>query len=312
MIVVRSLSEIQHERNSAVTVGTFDGVHVGHRAIIAEMVRCAKARNGRSVLITFHPHPRTVVGRGPVKQLTSLDERIDLIAQLGVDAVLVLDFTYAFSRLTSREFYERYVVKGIGVSEVVLGHDHMFGRDREAGTSDLHEMGIEFGFVAHVVGPVAIGGNDVSSSKIRESLLRGDVEQAQRFLSRTYSLTGIVVKGDGRGSQIGFPTANIQPSVEEKLVPAEGVYFVGVEMGSQQYFGMLNIGVRPTFQDDMRRVIEVHMFDFTGDLYGKSLKISFLKRLRSEIKFASREALIDQLERDRSTCMKLITSVQLS
>src|ERR1041385_2978445 len=229
MIVARSLQEINHQANSVVTVGTFDGIHVGHRTIINELITRARKRDGRSVVVTFDPHPREVVGRGPVKLLSSLDERLDMFKQLGVDAALVLQFTYEFSRQTSFEFYERYVVNGVGVKEVIVGYDHMFGRDREAGVKELQQMGAQIGFSAIAVPPVSMNGEVISSSRIREYLMRGDVEKTEQLLSRPYSLEGTVVQGDKRGASLGFPTANIRPLFENKLVPAEGVYFVQVD-----------------------------------------------------------------------------------
>jgi riboflavin kinase/FMN adenylyltransferase len=312
MIVARSLQEINHQANSVVTVGTFDGIHVGHRTIINELITRARKRDGRSVVVTFDPHPREVVGRGPVKLLSSLDERLDMFKQLGVDAALVLQFTYEFSRQTSFEFYERYVVNGVGVKEVIVGYDHMFGRDREAGVKELQQMGAQIGFSAIAVPPVSMNGEVISSSRIREYLMRGDVEKTEQLLSRPYSLEGTVVQGDKRGASLGFPTANIRPLFENKLVPAEGVYFVQVDLNNQQLFGMLNIGVRPTFHNELKRVIEVNIFDFNEVIYGNVLRIHFVKRLRAEKKFSSKEELIAQLTRDRNECIKFMTTVQPS
>ncbi len=312
MIVARSLAEVAHDVNSVVTVGTFDGVHLGHRTIIGEVVSRTNARKGRGVVVTFEPHPREIVGRGPVKLLSTIDERLMLLEHLGVHETLVLEFTYQFSRQTSQEFYEKYVVKGIGVSEVIVGFDHMFGRDREAGVKELEIMGRKYGFTTIAVPQVALHGETVSSSRIRELLLRGEVDRASQFLAAPYSLGGTVVRGDGRGALLGFPTANIKPEYEHKLIPAEGVYFVRARIASEQYHGMLNIGVRPTFRTDFQKVLEVHIFDFHETIYGETITIYFLKRLRSEKKFSSKDELIMQLETDRNECLKQLTSVQLS
>ncbi|MBI1803477.1 MAG: bifunctional riboflavin kinase/FAD synthetase [Ignavibacteriae bacterium] len=310
MIVARSARDVGFEPNTVVTVGTFDGVHAGHRSIIDEVIRQARANASRSVVVTFDPHPRTVVGRGPVQLLTTLSERLDLIGQHNVDAVLVLEFTYGFSRQTSREFYERYIIKGTGVREVIIGYDHMFGRNREAGTRELQQLGRELGFTTTIVDPVTIDGDVVNSSKIREMLLEGNVERTQRFLRRPYALEGTVIHGDGRGARIGFPTANVEVPSEEKLVPANGVYLVLVDVGSRKLYGMLNIGIRPTFNAGTQRVIEAHVFDFTDDIYGQRLQIQFLKRLRAEKKFGSVEALVQQLHHDRSESLKHISALQ--
>ena len=312
MIVYRSLNEIKHQANSFVTVGTFDGVHLGHRAIINQIVSRASASNGRSIVVTFDPHPREVVGRGPVKLLSSIDERLEMLSELGVDGTLVVKFTYEFSRQTSQEFYEQYVVRGIGVKEVVIGYDHMFGRDREAGVQELQHMGKELGFSAFLVPPVTIDGEIVNSSKIRELLSRGNVERAAEFLSAPYSLEGTVVHGDGRGVTLGFPTANIRTDHANKITPAEGVYVVRIVVNDRTLYGMFNIGVRPTFHANRERVLEAHIFDFNETIYGAHLKVSFLKRLRPEKKFSSTSELIAQLESDRSECLKYLTTLQPS
>ncbi len=311
MVVARAVQDIGFRPDTVVTVGTFDGVHAGHRSIIGEVTRRARSGNCRSVVVTFDPHPRAVVNRGPVQLLATLPERLALIEELGVDAIAVLEFTYAFSRQSPREFYERYLVKGTGVREVIIGYDHMFGRDRQAGTQELQQLGREFGFAATVVAPVSIEGDIVSSSRIRELLLAGDVKRAERFLGRPYALTGTVVHGDGRGAQIGFPTANIEVEQKEKLVPANGVYLVTVELDNRRYYGMMNIGVRPTVTAGVQRVIEVHLLDFTGDMYEKRIRIQFLKRLRDEKRFGSVDALVRQIEDDRQESLKCISTLQI-
>lgn len=306
MVIARSLSEVHHDAHSVVTVGTFDGLHLGHQQIIAMLRERAHAKHARSVVVTFDPHPREVVGRGPVRLLTTLDERVALLRRTEIDLLVILHFTFEFSRQTSRAFYERYIIDGIGTEEVVVGHDHMFGRDREAGVQDLEQMGAEFGFTVREVPPFQFEGETVSSSKIRELLLRGDVLLASRWLGRPYTITGRVIRGDGRGAKLGFPTANIEPFHEKKLVPAEGVYFVEVEHEGKTYFGMLSIGVNPTFKANGNRTIEVHMIDCNENVYGKTLTVRFLRRLRGEQKFASAEELIRQMKRDQEECMKLI------
>ncbi len=310
MIVARSLQEVTHQKETIVTVGTFDGVHAGHQTILRHVGKRAQELHCRSMVVTFDPHPREVVGRGPVSLLSSLDERVELFSRLGIDETLVLQFTYEFSRQTSREFYEQYVVNGIGVTEVVVGYDHMFGRDREAGVKELEEMGAAIGFAASAVPPVAIDGEIVSSSRIRDDIMRGMVEKAEKMLLRPYSVEGIVVHGDARGKSLGFPTANIRPLFGHKLIPAEGVYCVKVEIGKRSLYGMLNIGVRPTFEAGLKRVIEVHIFDFNETIYDQQIKLLFLKRLRAEKKFASVDDLLAQLKQDQQECRKFIAALQ--
>jgi len=310
MVAARAVQDIGFQSDTVVTVGTFDGVHAGHRAIIREVTGRARTKNCRSVVVTFDPHPRTVVGRGPARLLSTLEERLHLIEELEVDATLVLEFTYAFSRQSPREFYEKYLIRGTGMKEVIIGHDHMFGRDRVAGTQELQQLGGEFGFATTVVAPVKIDGDTVSSSRIRELLLEGNVDRAERLLQRPYDLTGIVVHGDGRGAQIGFPTANIAVDNQEKLIPANGVYLVSVDCNNNRLYGMLNIGVRPTFGAGSESTIEVHVLEFNGDLYEKKIGVQFLKRLRPEKKFESVGALIHQLENDRNETKKYISALQ--
>ena len=315
MTIVRLPAQPVHDRNSVVTVGTFDGVHVAHREIVREVVNRAHMREGRSVVVTFDPHPKEVVTsvKGPVKLLTTLEERIASFEPLGVDLLVIIPFTLDFSRLGSHEFYQQYIVEKIGVSEVVVGYDHMFGRNREAGIDELVHMGKEFGFSVFAVAPLAVDGEPVSSTRIRKALAAGDIERSRRLLGASYSLTGDVVGGDRRGGAVlGFPTANIKPRHDKKIIPGNGVYVVSVTVGGQQRFGMLNIGVRPTVTDDAKETIEVHIFDFSGDLYGAPITVSFLRKLREERRFASLQDLVDQLHRDREQSLLYLSEVRHS
>ena len=309
MKIVHSISEVGRESNSVVTVGTFDGVHLAHQEIAREVVNRARMKEGRSVVVTFDPHPKEVVGKKgvPVQLLSTLDERCELLSKLNIDLLYIINFTYAFSRFSSREFYEDQIVKGLGASEVVVGYDHMFGRDREAGIEDLVRMGQEFGFSVFAVHPYKVDGETISSTLIRNILKSGNTESAQKYLGYPYSLTGTVVHGDGRGKTIGYPTANIEPASSKKVVPGNGVYFVGVRWSGKQYFGMMNIGTRPTITDTGDRTIEVNIFDLDADLYGETLTVTFLRRLRDELKFDSIAELVDQIGRDKEESMKYMT-----
>lgn len=306
MKVYRSIDEIDFIQNSIVTIGTFDGVHIGHQEIIIELIRRAEKANARSVLVTFDPHPREVVGRGPTKLLTSIEERLQLLAQFRIDVVFIINFTFEFSRLPYEDFFKNIIFEKIGVKEIIVGYDHMFGRDREASIEQLKELGIQLDFAVDMIPPVKVDNEVVSSSKIRDILLRGDVCLAEKYLGRLFKVNGTVIKGDGRGRIIGFPTANLRSLSDNKLLPAEGVYFVSIRVDNSDYFGMLNIGVRPTFSNDMRRVIEVHLFDFDDELYGKDVIINFHRRIRSEKKFASTNELIIQLNKDKLCCENFI------
>ncbi len=309
MIVVRSIDELKREKNSVVTVGTFDGVHLAHQQIVREVVHRARMKEGRSVVVTFDPHPKEIVGdqTKPVALLTTLEERIELLQKQSVDLLLVIEFTFEFSRLKSHEFYDRYLVKGIGVNEVVVGYDHMFGRNREGTTEDLVRMGQEFGFSVIALQQYVVDGEVVSSTRVRQAIEFGDIGGAKKFLGYDYQLQGTVVQGDGRGRTIGYPTANIEPDSSKKLIPAKGVYLVGVHLGGMKYFGMMNIGMRPTVTEGMQQTIEVHLFNFDQDIYGRRPVISFLKRLRDEQKFASLQDLVSQLGADKATSLRYLS-----
>jgi riboflavin kinase/FMN adenylyltransferase len=311
MNVVHSLGEVQFDRNSVVTVGTFDGVHLAHREIIREAIQRAKMRGGRSVVVTFDPHPKEVVGgrSAPIRLLSTVDEKLAQFQALGVDLALVINFTYDFSRLTARDFYQRYVIEGIGVSDVILGYDHMFGRDRGGGIEQLVRMGREFDFSVFAVHPVTMAAEVVSSSLIRKTLLEGEVERARIFLGYPYMMRGKVVKGDGRGKALGYPTANLEPLSKRKLIPRKGVYLVSVRVATEGYYGMMNIGVRPTVTDGLRETIEVHILDFHGDLYGHEVEVKFLSRIRDEQKFGSRGELVEQLDRDLQRSREYIAAI---
>lgn len=298
--------QVPQDSNSVVTVGVFDGLHRAHRRIIEEMTGRARDRQGRSVVVTFDPHPKEVVGipGNPVLLLMTLAERLAALERLSVDMVSVLDFTYEFSRQSAEEFYRQYIIEGVGVSEVVVGYDHAFGRDREGSIDVLRSMGKQYGFEVTTVGPIEVDGEPVSSSKIRHALAAGDVERAARLLGRPYEFVGTVEIGANRGAELGFPTANIRPSSPKKVIPHKGVYFVQVEVGGKEYFGMMNIGVRPTFEEDGQLVLEVHLLEFDGQIHGYEVKTKFLEWIRREKRFSSGVKLMEQLRADREECVK--------
>lgn len=300
MRIVRSLDPGLFDPNSVVTVGTFDGVHLAHRQIIERVVGRARERAGRSVVVTFDPHPKEIVrsAQGAVGLLTTLDERCERLSELGVDLAVILRFTREFSRLTAEEFYTRYLVRGVGLSEVIVGHDHMFGRDRQAGQKELERLARAFGFGVSVVPPLAVGGDIISSTRIRRALAAGAVERAGAMLGYPYRLRGTVVRGDGRGAALGYPTANLDMSGVPKIIPARGVYAVDVEAVGIRTGGMANIGVRPTFSDGDRETIEINLFDTVTRLYGKTVCVGFVERLRDERKFTGAEELVAQLAED--------------
>lgn len=308
MRIARSLQEVPQEKNSVVTVGTFDGVHRAHREIILETVRRARATGGRSVVVTFNPHPKEVVvsPRGPVKLLSTMEERIEVIGALQADLLVIVQFTFSFSRISADEFYGDYIVRGTGVAEVIVGYDHMFGRDREAGIDDLKRIGHQSGFSVIAIPPFAIEGEAVSSTKIRDALLAGNIERATEFLGRPYAFTGDVVRGEGRGGAFGFPTANIVLRSASKILPARGVYAVRGRVGGEDLPGMMNIGTRPTVTDGAAVTIEAHLFGVARPLYGEEITVEVHRKLRDEQKFGSVEDLIAQLTRDRENARRAL------
>jgi riboflavin kinase / FMN adenylyltransferase len=310
--IIRSLEESEKPIPSVCTVGSFDGLHRAHQAIIREVTERSRLHGMRSVVITFDPHPKEIVKTqtGPIELLTTLQERIDILERFEIDLLFIVPFTFEFSRLPARDFYRQYVVKGIDAKEVVVGYDHMFGRDRESGIKDILDFGTEFGFGVHTVPPFRVGETVVSSTKIRRLLYAGNVREAANLLGWSYSLSGTVIRGDERGRTLGFPTANIKPGHHRKLIPGNGVYFVTGKFDRRIIPGMLNIGVRPTFGENGRQSVELHFLDEVGDVYGKSLTVEFIDKIRDEKKFGSVDELINALEQDKQTCLRLASDIQ--
>ncbi len=286
--------------NAVVTIGTFDGVHIGHQKIIARLKEVATQHGGETVLITLYPHPRMVLfpDDNDLQLLSTQDEKTDLLRKYGIDHLVVIPFSKEFARLTSLEFVRDILVDKIGVKSLVIGYDHHFGRNREGSIEQLRELAPQFHFEVEEIPAQDIDHVNVSSTKIREALLNGEVETAKQYLGHTYSLQGTVVEGDKLGRTIGYPTANIEIGDKHKLIPADGVYAVHVLVGNERFGGMLNIGYRPTVEGK-KRTTEVNIFDFERDLYGQQLKIEFEARLRNEQKFTGLDALKEQLAQDK-------------
>ncbi|WP_263787057.1 bifunctional riboflavin kinase/FAD synthetase [Salinibacter grassmerensis] len=298
---------ISRDPESVVTVGTFDGVHRGHQAIIEYLQERAEAQNGPSTLVSFDPHPRAVVHDEEVPLLTTVAERADLLEALGLDRFVVVPFSDDFAQLGPTAYVEEVLVNRVGVQEVTVGYDHRFGKDRAGDVEDLRALGGEYGFSVDVIPPQEVDHDVVSSSSIR-SLLReeGAIERANDRLGRPYRLNGVVSRGQGRGRKLGYPTANLALEDARKLVPNLGVYATRVTLpDGNQWGGMMNIGRRPTF-DEMDVTAEVHLLDYEGDLYGSFLSVEFLQRLRAEQKFESAEALVAQLSEDEERCRTVI------
>lgn len=302
------LKDIKRDPNTVLTVGTFDGVHAGHRAIMDRVVEKAQERNARSMIVTFDPHPRDIInpGEAGIKLLTTLQERSEILEELGIDIMLVIPFDRDFSLLSSEEFIRDIIFEKIGVCEFVIGYDHQFGRNREGTIETIERLGRELGYDSYVVSKREVGEKTVSSTAIRKAISEaGDVEQAAEFLQRPYRLNGTVIHGDKRGKKIGYPTANIKPEHPKKIIPKDGVYAVKVRVEDEWYKGMMNIGRRPTFEGEVR-MLEVHLFDFSQEIYGMEVQVRFFHRLREEKKFDGIEELKNQLKLDEKQAAKLL------
>jgi riboflavin kinase/FMN adenylyltransferase len=300
MQVIKGNSGIKIEPCVA-TVGFFDGVHIGHRFLMEELKRIALEEHLKSVVVTFDLHPRKVLNADfQPKLLTTLEERIFQIGTTGVDACVVLNFTREMSLLSARDFLKEVLRDQLNVQTLLVGHDHRFGHNREDGLQEYIRYGEELGI--KVIEAQRFATKDmphISSSVIRRMLLEGDIDTANRLLTYEYSFEGKVVNGFKVGHKIGFPTANLIPVNEEKLIPGVGVYAVRARCNEKKFKAMMDIGYRPTFGDDNKLTIEVHIIDFDEDIYEKTLSIDFIRRLRDEIKFDTVEQLIEQLHRDR-------------
>jgi riboflavin kinase/FMN adenylyltransferase len=302
------LNDVKRDSNTVLTVGTFDGVHAGHRVLMNTVLQKAKERNARSIIITFDPHPREIIhpGSGGIQLLTTLKERREILEEIGIDLLVIIPFDRDFSLLSAEEFIRDVIYQQIGVSEFVIGYDHHFGRDRKGTIETVERLGSQLGFDAYVVSRQEVGHQTVSSTAIRKALCEeGDVEKAADMLQRRYRLSGTVVHGDKRGKELGFPTANIEPAEKRKIVPRNGIYAVKVRVAETWRNGMMSIGIRPTFKNT-GRTVEVHLFDFDKLIYGMIVEIMFVKRLRDEIKFESAEELTDQMKKDETEARRIL------
>lgn len=301
------IDDYSRNSNSIVTVGTFDGVHLGHQALIQNVVECAQEKKCRAVVVTFDPHPRDLISPSydKVHLLTTLQEKTEILKELGIDDIVVIPFTRDFSMISHEKFLRKYIYKIIGVDTLVIGYDHQFGRDRKGSTTTVLNLSYELGFNVIVEKAREIKEKIISSTVIRRKLEKyGDVMGAREMLGRDYQLTGSVVKGDQRGRKLGFPTANIRPENPNKVLPANGVYCVEAEMKGELYKGMVNIGFRPTFMVQKKIIAEVFLFDFNKNIYGDKIKIRFLKKIRLEQKFKNKDLLIKQLNIDWKKCQE--------
>ncbi|MBI5660581.1 MAG: bifunctional riboflavin kinase/FAD synthetase [Ignavibacterium album] len=311
MNIFRDINEIKFDKRSVLTLGTFDGIHLGHQQIIKKVIDCSEKEDLRNLIITFHPHPRKVINPElNLKLLTTSDEQIEIFRQIGVANLLIINFTKEFSQLTPEKFIKNILVDKIGFSRIVIGYDHHFGKGRGGDVEFLKSCSEKYDFKVLQIQPFFIENEPVSSTKIRTAIETGDINKANKMLGRTYSFSGVVVEGDKRGRALGFPTANIKLNDEDKLLPQIGIYAVTVEIGSNLHKALLSIGKRPTFYNEGSIIPEVYIYDFNDDIYGKEIKVNVIHKLRGEEKFNSAEELIRQMNIDKENGLRVLNQIK--
>jgi len=308
MEIFRDIANVKRLENAVLTVGTFDGLHLGHQFIVEKLKNRAEFLNAQTTLVTFNPHPQIVLkspDKPDLKILTTVDEKIEILRTFDIDRLLVIEFTHEFSKTTPVEFVKKVLYETVGFKEMVTGHDHAFGKDRQGDFETLKKLAQELEFSVTELGPFKIEEDLVSSTKIRTLLFGGDIKSANKLLGRNYFVNGKIVGGEGRGRDLNFPTANIELDSGDKLIPGDGVYAVYAFLGSKKVAGMMNIGVRPTFVSGAR-VMEVNLFDFHETIYGRKIKIEFVERIRDEKKFSGPDELVAQLKKDQERSLNIL------
>jgi len=313
MTVYTDIQNLPIFKNAVITIGTFDGVHFGHQQILSLMKSAAKQVNGETVIITFHPHPRKIIGanKAPIYLLNTLDEKINLLEKYGIDHLVIIPFTEKFAQQSAEDYIADFLVNTFHPHTIIIGHDHRFGKDRIGDFQLLEDKAIKSGYQVKEIPGYMLNDVTISSTKIREALLNGDIEKAHDLLSYDYYFTGKIVKGNQLGRTIGYPTANIQMMDENKLIPCNGVYSVLVSnenLKINQLGGMMNIGYRPTV-DGNERTIEVNLFNFDQSIYDETLTITLKKYLRSEEKFSGIDKLKIQLEKDKQAALDSLKNI---
>lgn len=308
MLIIQNTEHFRIESPTIVTIGTFDGVHLGHQKILSRLKELKEKTGLKTVVLTFEPHPRKVLfpEQKDLKLLTLIDEKLGLLKKYGVDVTVVYPFSKSFSEMESDYYIREILLRSLHVKYLVIGYDHKFGKDRSGDINTLKKLAPFHHFEVEEISAKDVDHIAISSSKIRKALEEGNLELASEFLGHPFSLEGTVVKGKQLDRELGYPTANIQPEGEEKIIPKTGVYFVEVFVNQTQHYGMMSVGINPTTDADNRIKLEVNIFDFEADIYDKTIKLNFLKRLRDEKKFANLTDLKTALEKDKENCMHLI------
>lgn len=309
MKIFHSINEFHSDKKTILTLGTFDGVHIGHAAILKKLTQNTADGKFESAVLTFFPHPRMVLqGKSDLKLLNTINEKIDLLEKIGIENLIIHPFDANFSQLSAEEFVKTVLVDQLHIQKIIIGYDHRFGKNRTANIDDLTAFGLKYGFEVEQISAQEINDISISSTKIRTALEDGEINLANEYLGYSYFLSGTVVKGKQLGRTIGFPTANIELEEEYKLVPKNGVYIVAAEIDGKSVYGMMNIGFNPTVQGK-KRTIEVHFFDFDLDIYNRHIRVAILQRIRSEEKFESVEFLKIQLGKDKDFSIQYIQNL---
>ena len=306
MKVTKDLKNAISSRPSILTLGTFDGVHKGHRKIISNLKSEAKRNNLRSIILTFFPHPRNIVSSEIIKSISTIDEKIKIFSDLGIDELIIQKFDKSFASMDAKEFIE-LLVNNLKIKKIIVGYNHRFGKNRSADINVLKDFSLKYDFEVLEIKAFEVENIKISSTKIRDAIQQGNIKLCNNYLGYNFNINGDVVKGKSIGKSLGFPTANIKIVEEYKIMPKNGVYLVRCFFEKEKLYGMMNIGFNPTFGSN-DKTLEVNIFDFDKDLYGKRIRIDFLNFIREEIKFENVELLQNQLIKDRENCIKHLNS----
>ena len=306
MKVTKGLKNVLSSQPSILTLGTFDGIHKGHRTIISKLTSESKKHDLKSIILTFFPHPRNIVSSKKIKSISTIDEKIQIFSELDLDELIIQNFNKSFSEMGAEEFI-KLLVNNLNLKKIIVGYNHRFGKNRSADIDVLRDFSTKYDFEVVEIKAFEVEKIKISSTKIRNAIDNGNIDVCNNYLGYNFNINGIVVKGKSIGKSIGFPTANINIAEEYKIIPKNGVYLVRCFFEKNKFYGMMNIGYNPTFGSN-EKTIEVNIFDFSKDLYDKNIRIEFLKFIRDEIKFDNAEELQNQLINDRENCIKNINS----
>ena len=306
MKVTKGLKNALSSHQSILTLGTFDGIHQGHRTIISKLTSESKKHDLKSIILTFFPHPKNIVSSKKIKSISTIDEKIQIFSELDIDELIIQNFNKSFSEMGAEEFI-KLLVNNLNLKKIIVGYNHRFGKNRTADINVLRYFSLKYGFEVVEIKAFEVEKIKISSTKIRNAINDGNIDICNNYLGYNFNINGIVVKGKSIGKSIGFPTANINIAEEYKIIPKNGVYLVRCFFEKNKFYGMMNIGFNPTFGSN-EKTIEVNIFDFSKDLYDKNIRIEFLKFIRDEIKFDNAEELQNQLINDRENCIKNINS----